>query len=74
MVWIWWVKFPAGISYLFLKKVKRPLFSVLLFFSLVLRAPCNQSCYTLVSLIFVHLLFFLVFDFNDVFFSQFSPY
>ena len=44
------------------------------FFFLVLRAPCNQSCYTLVSLIFVHLLFFLVFDFNDVFFSQFSPY
>ena len=44
------------------------------FFSLVLRAPCNQSCYTLVSLSFVHLLFFLVFDFNDVFFSQFSPY
>ena len=44
-------------------------FSPAFFFSLVLRAPCNQSCYTLVSLIFVNLLFFLVFDFNDVFLS-----
>lgn len=34
------------------------------FFSLVLRAPCN-----LVSLIFVQLFFSLVLDFNDVFLS-----
>ena len=39
--------------------------SPVFFFSLVLRAPCN-----LVSIIFVQLFFFfLVFDFNDVFFS-----
>ena len=44
--------------------MKRPLFSALFFFSLVLRAPSN-----LVSLIFVQLFFFLVLDFNDVFLS-----
>lgn len=56
MFWIWWVKFPAGIS--------QTLFSVLFFFSLCLRAPCNQSCYTLVSLVFVQL-FFSVFFFDS---------
>lgn len=48
----------------FLEENEKPLFSALFFFSLVLRAPCN-----LVSLIFVQLFFFLVLDFNDVFFS-----
>ena len=47
---------------------KAIVFSPVFFFS-SLCAPCNQSCYTLVLLIFVYLVFFLVFDFNDVFLS-----